>query len=123
MGVDELTVNFSEGGELKVRELDKAVLSTSSSWATVAFLFQERDQEAGGWRAPKVSLRRYRKRGGRLLVEKHLTLSTEKQAMDLAAAIQGWFGEEGPGRTGEVQPGSAPRPGRGGESPPADEGA
>lgn len=113
-GVDELTVNWSEGEILKVRELDKVVLSTSTSWATVAFLFQEHDPDTGGWRPPKVSLRRYRKRGGKFVVDKHLTLSTEKQAVDFARTIDGWFSDAGPGRTQEVKPGSAPRPGRGG---------
>ena len=110
--VDELTVNWTEAGVLKVRELDKAVLSTSSSWATVAFLLQEHDAEEGGWRAPKVSIRRYRKRGGKLHVDKHLTLSTEKQASELAAAIGAWFAPEGPGKTLTVQPKSAPSPDR-----------
>jgi hypothetical protein len=119
--VDDLTVNWTEEGALKVRELDKVVLSTSTSWATVAFLFQEHDTESGGWRAPKVSLRRYRKRGGKFVVDKHLTLSTEKQAVDLAKAIEGWFSDGGAGRTLEVKPGSEPRPGRGGEAPPRDE--
>lgn len=120
--LDELTVNWTEGEILKVRELDKAVLSMSTSWATVAFLFQEHEPETGGFRAPKVSLRRYRKRGGRFIVDKHLTLSTEKQAADLARAIAGWFGPSGPGRTQTVQPGSAVRPGRSGEAPPRDDG-
>lgn len=120
--VDELSVNWTEGGVLKVRELDKAVLSTSSSWATVAFLFQEHDAESpGGWRAPKVSIRRYRKRGGKLHVDKHLTLSTEKQAIDLATAIAAWFAAEGPGRTLAVQPASAPSPDRVGDAPTGDE--
>ena len=120
--VDELTVNWTEAGVLKVRELDKAVLSTSSSWATVAFLFQEHDAESpGGWRAPKVSIRRYRKRGGKLHVDKHLTLSTEKQATDLAAAIGAWFAPAGAGKTLTVQPASAPSPDRVGDAPTGDE--
>lgn len=120
--VDELTVNWTEDGVLKVRELDKVVLSTATSWATVAFLFQEHDPEsADGWRAPKVSIRRYRKRGGKLHVDKHLTLSTEKQALDLAAAIGAWFAEGGAGRTLTVQPASMPDPSRVGDAPTGDE--
>lgn len=119
---DDVTVNWSENGALRVRELDKVVLSTSTSWATVAFLFQEADPEApDGWRAPKVSIRRYRRRGGKLHVDKHLTLSTEKQALDFAAAVTKWFSDGGAGRTHAVQPGSAPSPDRVGESPPAEE--
>jgi hypothetical protein len=120
--VDELTVNWTENGALKVRELDKVVLSTSTSWATVAFLFQEADADAAGqWRAPKVSIRRYRKRGGKLHVDKHLTLSTEKQALDFAAAVTSWFAEGGAGRTHTVQPASMPSPNKVGDQPTADE--
>jgi hypothetical protein len=90
MNVEDLTVSWTENGVEKVRELNKTVLSTSTSWATIAFLFQENDGE-GGWRAPKVSIRRYRKRGKGFVVDKHLTLSTAKQAVALADAIKGWF--------------------------------
>ena len=99
MNVDDLTVTWSENGTPKVRELAKMLLSTSSSWATIAFLFQEADG-AGGWRAPKVSVRRYRKRGKTYVVDKHLTLSTSKQALDLANAVVAWFAPGGPGAVG-----------------------
>jgi hypothetical protein len=94
--LDILTVDWSENGVVKVRQLGKSVLSTSTAWATVAFLFQEADG-AGGWRAPKVSIRRYRKRGKSYVVDKHLTLSTGKQASTLASAIGTWFAAGGPG--------------------------
>ncbi len=96
MNIDDLTVTFVEDGAVKVQELAKAVLSSSSSWATIAFLFRESDG-AGGWRAPKVSVRRYRKRGKGFVVDKHLTLSTSKQALGLSQAIEAWFAPGGPG--------------------------
>jgi len=96
MGIEELTVNWSENGVVKTKELDKRILSSSTSWATIAFLFQEADG-AGGFRAPKVSLRRYRKRGKTFVVDKHLTLSTKAQAQALAHAIGTWFAVGGPG--------------------------
>ena len=95
MTVDELTVNWSEEGVQKVRELHKSVLGSSTSWATVAFLFQENDG-AGGWRAAKVSVRRYRKRGKGWIVDKHLTLSTATQALALAKAVVTWFPDGAP---------------------------
>ena len=88
MKVEELTVTFED----KVRELDKLVLSSSTSWATVAYLFQERDPDVeGGWRAPKLQVRRYRKRGKGWLVDKHVTISSAAQAVKLAQAITKWF--------------------------------
>jgi hypothetical protein len=90
---EDLTVNFEENGELKVKELDKVILSSSASWATIAFLFQERDPE-GGWRAPKVSVRRYRKRGKGYIVDKHVVLTGATQAKALADALSRWFAGE-----------------------------
>jgi hypothetical protein len=94
--VDELTVRWEEDGVLKVKELDKAVLS-SGAWATVAFLCQELDVATGQYKAPKVSLRRYRKRGDAYVVDKHLTLSSGAQATSLARALLGWFEDGGLG--------------------------
>lgn len=88
MKVEELTVTFED----KVRELDKVVLSTSTSWATIAYLFQERDPEVeGGWRAAKLQVRRYRKRGKSWIVDKHVTFGSGTQARKLADAIAKWF--------------------------------
>ena len=38
--VDELTVNYEEDGILKIKEIDKEVLS-KGSWATVLFRYRE----------------------------------------------------------------------------------
>jgi hypothetical protein len=92
-----LTVRFEEDGQLQVEELAKVVLGVSSTWATVAFLARERDRVSGAFRAPRVSLRRYKKRGGRFVVDKHFTLTNAGQARALQAALAGWFAEGGVG--------------------------
>ena len=93
----ELTVNFEEDGVLQVEELAKVVLGVSPTWATIAFLARERDRASGVFRAPRVSLRRYKKRGGRFIVDKHFTLTNAGQARALQAALAGWFADGGPG--------------------------
>ncbi len=90
MDLDDLTVAFEEDGVVRVRQLDRAVLTSSSSWATVAFLFEERGPD-GEFHGPRVSLRRYRKRGKAWLVEKHLTLGSARQAHTLATVLARWF--------------------------------
>lgn len=92
-----LTVRFEEDGVLQVEELARAVLGVSPTWATVAFLARERDRASGAFRAPRVSLRRYKKRGGRFIVDKHFTLTHAGQARALQAALAGWFADDGPG--------------------------
>jgi len=93
-----LTVRFEEGGQLQVEELARAVLSVSPAWATVAFLARERDPSSGTFGAPRVSLRRYKKRGGRFVVDKHFTLTNAAQAEGLAKALHSWFAPDGPGQ-------------------------
>jgi hypothetical protein len=92
-----LTVRFEEGGVLQVEELQRVVLSTSPAWATIAFLARERDPTTGEFRAPRVSLRRYKRRAGRFVVDKHFTLTTRAQGLALATALSTWFAEGGPG--------------------------
>ena len=91
MDVADLTVAFTENGHEKVRELDKVVLSSSSSWVTIAFLFAEIDADSGAAKAPKVSLRRYKKRAGRYVLDKHFVLSSGAQATTLGSALGRWF--------------------------------
>jgi len=121
--IEELTVNWREGDKLKVKELDKLVLSTGM-WVTIAFLYQDLDpNDPSAYRAPKIALRRYKKRGDRYVVDTRFTLTTDKQALEFAAAIGTWFSSEGAGRTLEVQAGSVPRAavGSGVDEPPPEE--
>jgi hypothetical protein len=97
MKVEELTVAFTENGKEKVRELAKRVLAQSTSWATLAFLFQEADAATGEWKPQKLSLRRYRKKAGRYVVDKHFTLSSERQVHELKQALAAWFTAPVPG--------------------------
>ena len=100
MKPEDLTVTFVEDGKDKVREIDKIILSSSASWVTIAFLFSEADAE-GGWRPHKVGLRRYRKRGGRFVVDKHFVLSSARQAHELQRALARWF-VDAPAATSEA---------------------
>lgn len=93
--VAELTVRYEEDGVVVVEELAKAVLTTSPTWVTVAYLSRERDKVSGAFAGPRVSLRRYKKRGGRFIVDKHFTLTTRPQVVALQAALGAWFAADG----------------------------
>jgi hypothetical protein len=101
-GIDQLTVAFVENGTEKVRELDKMVLSQSTSWATLAFLFQELDAATGTWKPQKVGLRRYKKRGGRFVVDKHFVVSSDRQAHALLDALSRWFPDAPPATSADA---------------------
>ena len=87
--VDDLSVQWEEDGVVKVRQLDKRVLSTAGGWATIAFLYEEREPGSEQFRGPKVALRRYKKRGDRWVVDTRFTMTLE-QAQALGAAIGAW---------------------------------
>ena len=60
--VDELTVDYEEDGILKIKEIDKEVLS-KGAWATVLFRYREW-QENDTYGPDRYVIRRYKKSGG-----------------------------------------------------------
>lgn len=85
-----LTVAFKDG-DVEIEELGKVVLAASPAWATVAFLSREKHTAADDFGPPRISLRRYKKRGGKFITDKHFTLNSEEQVRALAGAIASWF--------------------------------
>lgn len=90
--LEELTVNWEENGELKVRELNKHVLSERGAWATVLFLFEERASE-GGFRGSKVQIRRYQKRRTGWVFHSKFIIPSDEQAVEIARVLIEWCGE------------------------------
>lgn len=91
--IDQLTVNWEEDGELRVKELKKHVLSRGA-WATVMFLYQEYDKKAEEFRAPKISIRRYRKRNDQYMYQSKFNISSEAQGKEIARVIEEWYKPE-----------------------------
>lgn len=88
--LDELTVNYEENGELKVKELKRHVL-TKGAWATLMFLFQEMDMKTKEYKPAKISVRRYKKRDGRYLAQSKFNISSEAQGKEIARIIHEWY--------------------------------
>jgi 2-hydroxychromene-2-carboxylate isomerase len=82
---------------LVTRELGKTVLSRGA-WATVMFLIQDLDAASGNYRAPKISVRRYKRAGQAYKFHSAFSISGEKQARAMVDVVQQWFGAGGPGR-------------------------
>ncbi len=97
--VDALTAQYTDPAtrEVVTKELAKAVL-THGSWATVVFLVQELDRATKVYKAPKVSVRRYKKSGRTYRYQSSFTVSGEKQARQLMDVLGGWFGPGGAAR-------------------------
>ena len=88
--VDELSVAYEEGGQVRVKELRKQVLHEGHGWATLVFLSQEWQEKEAIFGPPKVHLRRYRKRGGRYQLYSKFNLPSVSQAQGLAQTLQQW---------------------------------
>jgi hypothetical protein len=89
--LDELSYDYEEDGVLVRKELERHVLS-KGSWATVMFLYQELDKKTETWRAPKVSIVRYKKWNGQYRKQSGFNISSEKQARQIVLAIEKWYG-------------------------------
>ncbi len=97
--IDELTVNWEEDGQLKVKEVAKHVLS-KGAWATVMFLYVEMDPQTKEYRDPKISIRRYRKRGDQYMFQSKFNISSAAQGKEIARMIHEWY-KDGDGESAE----------------------
>ena len=88
--VDNLTVQYEEGGQVLVEELDKKILS-KGGWATVIFKYRDANRSTGELGKVKFTIRRYQKRNGVYRQQSKFNISSEKQAIQLIEALQGWL--------------------------------
>lgn len=91
--IDELTVNYEEDGLLKVKELDKVIL-TKGAWTTIMFQFQTWDAAKDTYKAPSYAIRRYQKRNGAYVLKSKFNISSNDQAQKIIAALNKWIAEE-----------------------------
>ena len=90
MTAEELTIQYEEVGVVKVKELDKALLS-KGAWTTVMFLYQELDTKTGQMSEPKISIRRYKKSGDVYRQQSKFNITNQKQANQIIEIIKKWF--------------------------------
>lgn len=88
--IDELTINYTEDGQLVVKELDKEVLS-KGAWSTIIYRYQDWDRAKGVYGADKYTIRRYQKRGGEYIQRSKFNISSREQAEKIIAALQKWI--------------------------------
>jgi len=91
--VDDLTVQYEDGGEVVIEELDKVVLS-KGSWATLLFKYRQWDNRKNEMSAVKYTIRRYQKRNGQYRQQAKFNISSAKQAQGLVEALTTWIGED-----------------------------
>jgi len=90
--VDELTVEYMEGDDMTVKQLDKVVL-TKGAWATLIYRYQDLDRKTGEFGADKYTIRRYQKRNGEYSQRSKFNISSKDQATKIIAALSTWIDE------------------------------
>lgn len=88
--VDDLTVDYTDGGIQTVKQLDKKILS-KGAWATVLFRYQDWDRAKEVYSADRYTIRRYQKRNGEYQQKSKFNISSADQARKLIAALEDWI--------------------------------
>lgn len=91
--VDDLTVQYEDGGEVVIEELGKVVLS-KGSWATVLYKYRQWDNRKNEMSAVKYTIRRYQKRNGEYRQQAKFNISSPKQAQGIVDALSAWIPED-----------------------------
>jgi len=89
--VDDITIDYEEGGILIVKELDKVILS-KGAWATIIFRYQPWDRKKEGYGPDRFTIRRYRKMSGDYRQQSKFNISSPDQALKIINALQKWVG-------------------------------
>ena len=90
--IDEITISFSEDGQVITKELDKIVL-TKGAWSTIIYKYQDWDRTKEEYGKVKFTIRRYQKRNGEYQQKSKFNISSEDQAVKVIEALQSWIGE------------------------------
>ncbi|WP_126456516.1 hypothetical protein [Sulfuriflexus mobilis] len=91
--VDDLSIEYSEDGQVLVKQLDKKVL-TKGAWSTIMYKYQDWDKRKEEYAAPKFTIRRYQKRNGEYFQKSKFNISSADQARSIIAALEEWIAEE-----------------------------
>lgn len=90
--VDDLTVEYFEGEQMTVKELDKVVL-TKGAWATIMYRYQDLDRKTGDFGPDKYTIRRYQKRHGEYSQRSKFNISSRDQAGQIIDALTKWIND------------------------------
>jgi len=88
--LDELTYDHEEDGSLLRQQLEKVVLARGA-WATVMFVYQERNRRTGAFDAPRVAVVRFRKVRGVYRKHAAFDIADRAQARHIAEVVERWY--------------------------------
>lgn len=89
MTVDDLTIDYEEGGILTTKQTDKVILS-KGAWVTIMFRYQLWDAATESYGEDKFTIRRFQKRNGEYTARSKFNITNSKQAKMIIDALQKW---------------------------------
>jgi hypothetical protein len=87
--VDEITIEYVDGGIVTVKQLDKVILS-KGAWATIIFKYQDWDKRKEVYGPEKYSIRRYQKKNNEFKAKSKFNISSKDQAQKIIDALTHW---------------------------------
>jgi len=91
--VDDLSIEYSEDGQVLVKQLDKKVL-TKGAWSTIMYRYQDWDKRKEEYGKDKYTIRRYQKRNGEYFQKSKFNISSADQARGIIEALQDWIADD-----------------------------
>lgn len=91
--VDEVTIEYVDGGVTTVKELGKVVL-TKGAWATIMFKYQDWDKKKEVYGPVKYSIRRYQKKNNEYRPKSKFNISSKDQAQQIINVLTQWAAED-----------------------------
>lgn len=87
--IEEITINYEDGGILTTKELNKEVL-TKGAWTTILYRYQDWDRTKEAYGPDKYSIRRYQKRNGVYNQKSKFNISSKDQARKIIDKLTDW---------------------------------
>lgn len=91
--IDEITIDYTEDGQLVVKQLDKVIL-TKGAWSTILFKYQDWDRKKQEYGPVKFTIRRYQKRNNEYMPKSKFNISSEDQARKIIDSLTNWLAPE-----------------------------
>ncbi len=90
--VEEITIEYVDGGVVTVKELDKVILS-KGAWATIIFKYQDWDKRKEEYGPAKYSIRRYQKKNNEYRPKSKFNISSNDQAQKIIDSLNNWMAQ------------------------------
>lgn len=91
--IDDITIEYVDGGIVTLKQLEKVVLS-KGAWTTIIFKYQDWDAKKNAYGPVKYSIRRYQKKNNEYKSKSKFNISSKDQAQKIIDTLNNWIQTE-----------------------------